>query len=326
MSEPTDSPASSSFSRLPRNVWVVTVTSFLTDVSSEMVINLLPLFLANVLGVRTSAIGVIEGIAEATASVLKVFSGWFSDRLGQRKWLAVIGYGISAAAKPFLVVAASWSAVLGVRVADRIGKGVRTAPRDALLAESIQPGQRGLAFGLHRAGDTAGALFGLLIALGIVLATQAGAVALTRNTFQMVVLASIVPAFLAVIVLAFSAAEVRKAGKRATLPRLTLAAFDTRFKVFLLAVVIFTLGNSSDAFLILRAQERGLSVPGVLGMLATFNLVYALVAGPAGALSDRIGRQRLIVAGWMVYAAVYCGFALANAAWHVWGLYALYGV
>jgi len=160
----------------------------------------------------------------------------------------------------------------------------------------------------------------------IVLATQAGAVALTRNTFQMVVLASIVPAFLAVIVLAFSAAEVRKAGKRATLPRLTLAAFDTRFKVFLLAVVIFTLGNSSDAFLILRAQERGLSVPGVLGMLATFNLVYALVAGPAGALSDRIGRQRLIVAGWMVYAAVYCGFALANAAWHVWGLYALYGV
>jgi MFS family permease len=144
---------------------VVTATSFLTDISSEMVINLIPLFLAAVLGVRINVIGLIEGVAETTASLVKVFSGWLSDRMGQRKWLTVAGYGLSTVVKPFLYFATSWTWVLGVRFADRVGKGIRTAPRDALVADSIDENRRGLAFGLHRAGDTAGAAIGLLVAL-----------------------------------------------------------------------------------------------------------------------------------------------------------------
>jgi hypothetical protein len=145
---------------LPANVWVVTATSFLTDVSSEMIFNLVPLFLANVLNAGTAVIGLIDGLAETTASLMKIYAGGLSDRLGQRKWLTVLGYGISTVSKPFLYIANTWGWVLGVRVADRFGKGVRTAPRDALVADSIDEKQRGLAFGMHRAGDTAGAFLG----------------------------------------------------------------------------------------------------------------------------------------------------------------------
>jgi MFS family permease len=310
---------------LPRNVWAVTVTSCLTDISSEMILNLLPLFLANVLGVRTGVIGLIEGLAESTASLLKVFSGWLSDRLGRRKGLAVTGYALSTVAKPFLYIVTSWWGVLAVRFADRVGKGIRTAPRDALVADSIDGRHRGLAFGLHRAGDTAGALIGLLIALGVVWATQAGGVALTRSTFQTVVLISVIPATLGVLALALGARDMPAADVRER-PKLSLRGFEVGFRRFLAVVMLFTLGNSADAFLILRAQERGLNVLGVLGMLATFNLVYTLVSGPAGSLSDRVGRRRLLVGGWLIYGLIYLGFALAGAAWQVWALYAMYGV
>jgi MFS family permease len=283
---------------LPRNVWAVSATSFLTDVSSEMVLNLLPLFLANVLGAKTSVIGLIEGIAETTASLLKIFSGWLSDLLGQRKWITVAGYGLSAVAKPFLYFATTWPGVLLVRFADRVGKGIRTAPRDALIADSVGEDQRGIAFGVHRAGDTAGAFLGILIALLVVWMAQTGSARLERAAFQRVVLVSVVPAVLGVLVLALGAQEARAAGPaRAERPALSLAGLDRRFKAFLAIVVLFTLGNSSDAFLILRAQERGLSVLQVLGMLLTFNAIYTLVSGPAGALSDRVGRRRLMVAG-----------------------------
>jgi len=311
--------------RLPRNVWIVTATSFLTDISSEMVINLVPLFLANVLGVRTTVIGLIDGIAETTASLMKLYSGWLSDRIGKRKWLTVLGYGLSTVAKPFLYFANRWGWVMGVRFADRMGKGIRTAPRDALVAASIAEDQRGLAFGLHRAGDTAGAFTGLAIAAGIIWAAQAGAAGLTRATFQTVVLVSIIPAVLAVLVLALGAREVNIAQKSAA-PALSLRGMDRRFKLFLLVVVLFTLGNSSDAFIILRGQERGLSVLQVMGMLITFNLVYSLLAGPLGALSDRIGRRKLITGGWLAYGLVYLGFALSKTGWHIWLLYALYGI
>jgi len=312
--------------RLPRNVWAASLTSFFMDISSEMVINILPLFLANVLGVRTSVIGLIEGIAEATASLLKLFSGWLSDRLRARKWLAVAGYGLSALAKPFFLIANSWGAVLGARWADRIGKGIRTAPRDALLADSVDESQRGLAFGLHRAADTGGAMVGLIIALGLVWGAQAAAVKLGADTFRLVVWVSLLPAVLAVLSLALGAREVKVAGKKAAPPKITFRGLGKNFLTFMVIVSIFDLGNSSDAFLILRAQERGLNVLGVLGMLITFNLIYALLSTPAGDLSDRIGRKRLIVGGWLVYAAIYLGFALAGAGWHVWVLYALYGV
>lgn len=324
-SQPSTPESRAGLRALPRNVWAVTATSFLTDISSEMIVNLLPLFLVNVLGARTAVVGLIEGIAESTASLLKVFSGWISDRLGKRKAPTIAGYAISTVAKPFLYIVTTWWGVLAVRFADRVGKGVRTAPRDALVADSIREEHRGLAFGLHRAGDTAGALVGLLVALGVVWAAQAGSLALERATFRRVMLFSLIPAALAVLVLALGAQDVSVVERRSA-PRLSLRAFDARFRRFLMVVLLFTLGNSADAFLILRAQERGLSVPGVLGMLATFNLVYALVSGPAGALSDRVGRRRLIVGGWLVYGLLYLGFALAGTAWLIWVLYALYGV
>ncbi len=326
MGTSTDTPAAPTGLRgLPRNVWVVTAASFLTDISSEMILHLLPLFLANVLGVRTSVIGLIEGVAETSSSLLKVFSGWLSDRLGDRKWLTVAGYSLSTLAKPFLVVANTWGAVLAVRFADRVGKGIRTAPRDALVADSIDEKRRGLAFGLHRAGDTAGALIGLLIALGVVYALQGADLTLQRPTFQTLVLISIAPAVLAVLVLAAGAKNVPVTSQRER-PRLSLAGFDPRFKRFLIVMVLFTLGNSSDAFLVLRAQSLGLSVAGVMGVLALFNLVYALISTPAGALSDRIGRRKVIVGGWLAYAAIYLGFGLAGAAWQIWALFALYGI
>ncbi len=310
---------------LPRNVWAASLTSFFMDVSSEMVINIVPLFLANVLGVKTNVVGLIEGIAEATASLLKVFSGWLSDVLGQRKWLAVGGYGLSTLAKPFFYVANTWGTVLAVRWADRVGKGIRTAPRDALLADSIQEDQRGLAFGFHRAADTGGAMLGLLIAFLVVWGAQSTALELGRQTFRTVVLLSLVPAVLAVVSLAIGARDVPVEGRRQR-PSLSLKGFSATFKIFLVIVCIFELGNSSDAFLVLRAQERGLSVLGVLGMLISFNLVYTLISGPAGAWSDRIGRRRIIVSGWLAYSLIYLGFSLAGTSWQVWALYVLYGV
>jgi len=310
---------------LPRNVWAVSLTSFFMDISSEMVINILPLFLSNVLGVGTNIIGLIEGIAEATASLLKVFSGWLSDRLRARKWLAVTGYAISALAKPFFYFASTWQMVAGVRWADRVGKGVRTAPRDALVADSIEEHQRGLAFGFHRAADTGGAMLGLIVALVVVWALQSRSVDLSRHTFQIVVLASLIPAVLAVISLALGAKDVPITSKRER-PKITFKGLGKPFLTFMVIVGLFDLGNSSDAFLVLRAQERGLNVVGVLGMLVTFNLVYTLISTPAGSLSDRIGRQKVIVGGWLAYALIYLGFALVGRGWHIWVLYALYGV
>ncbi|MCJ7658090.1 MAG: MFS transporter [Anaerolineales bacterium] len=321
---PTEEPKTG-WRSLPHNVWAVSLTSFFMDISSEMVINLLPLFLANVLGVRISLIGLIEGIAEATSSLLKVFSGWFSDRVGERKWLAVAGYGISTLAKPFFYVAQTWGQVLAVRWADRVGKGIRTAPRDALVADSIDEKQRGLAFGLHRAADSGGAMVGLLIALGVIWAAQEASVKLGRDTFQTVVLISLIPAVLAVLVLAFGARDVPVSGERAR-PKITLRGLGKPFLIFLVIVGIWDLGNSSDAFLVLRAQSLGTSVVGIMLMLITFNFVYAVVSMPAGALSDRIGRRKIIIGGWLAYAVIYFGFAMAQTSWQAWLLYASYGL
>jgi MFS family permease len=309
---------------LPRNVWAVSLTSFFMDISSEMVINILPLFLSNVLGVKTNVIGLIEGIAEATASLLKVFSGWLSDKLRARKWLAVTGYGLSALVKPFFYVANSWLVVAGVRWADRVGKGIRTAPRDALVADSIDERHRGLAFGLHRAADTAGAMLGLIIALIVVWMAQRSNMVLGRATFQTIVLISLLPAFLAVLSLTIGARDVPVKREREA-PKVSFRGLGRRFAIFMIIVGIFDLGNSSDAFLVLRASERGLNVVQVLGMLVTFTLVYTLLSTPAGSLSDRIGRRKLIIGGWLIYALIYFGLAVARTGWHVWVLYAVYG-
>jgi MFS family permease len=313
-----------SIKKLPRNVWAVSFTSFFMDVSSEMVLNILPLFLANVLGVKTAVIGVIEGVAEATSSLLKLFSGWLSDKLKGRKWIAVAGYAISALSKPFFYIANSWGLIAGVRWADRVGKGIRTAPRDALIADSVEPKKRGLAFGFSRAADTAGAMLGLLIALGVIWLSQSNSKVLAENTFRTIVLISLIPAFLAVLTLAIGARDVKVKAQQ-NLPKFAFRSLGKPFVVFMIIVSIFDLGNSSDAFLTLRAQERGMTVVGILSMLVVFNFVYALISTPAGILSDKFGRRRLIIGGWFVYAAIYLGFAGAQAAWHIFALYVLYG-
>ncbi len=310
---------------MPRNVWVIGLTSLLTDISSEMIIYIVPLFLANVLGVKTGIIGLIEGVAETTASILKLFSGWLSDKLGGRKWLTVLGYGLSTITKPFFYFAHSWGVIAAIRWGDRIGKGIRTAPRDALLADSVTPETRGLAFGVQKALDSAGAVISLLIAAAVVWSTQTAALSLSRSTFQTIILISIVPAFLAVLTLMLGAKDVKRKNE-AALPKFSFRNLGKPFAVYVVIVGIFTLGNSSDAFIVLRAQNLGISIIGILLMLAVFKLIHSLVSIPAGSLSDKIGRKKLIVGGWLVYAVIYFGFAFSVHAWQVWLLYVLYGL
>lgn len=310
--------------KLPRNVKIVAITSFLTDISSEMVINTLPLFLSNVLGVKTYLIGLIEGVAESTSSLLKMYSGWLSDRLGRRKSLAVLGYAISALSKPLFYFAAGWGTIAAARWGDRVGKGIRTAPRDALLADSITADRRGHAFGFHRAADTAGAFCGLLIALGLTWLWQRGGAEIVADTFRAIVLASLLPAFLAVLVLAFGVKET-KVPAAVTLPRFGFKSLGREFRYFIIMVGLFEMGNSSDAFIVLRAQERGLSVVGILAMLLAFNFVYTVISTPAGKLSDRIGRRRVLLLGWTIYALTYLGLALAGSTTHIVLLFIVYG-
>lgn len=314
-----------SLQSVPRNVWALTLTSFLRDVASEMLVHLVPLFLADVLGVRFAIVGIIEGVAETTASLVKIYSGWLSDKLGRRKGLTIAGYGLATLAMPLLLIAQSWPAVLLYRFLDRLGKGIRTAPRDALLADSVAADQRGISFGLQRAGDTAGAFVGLLIAMLFVWRIQANRVSLAPETFHALVLWAMVPATLAVLVLILWVKDV-VLPRQARPPKFSLRGFDRRFQRFLVVVILFTLGNSTDAFLVLRAQNAGATVLIILAMIALFNLVYSLLAGPAGALSDKVDRRMVIVVGWLIYALVYLGFALANRQWQLWALYATYGV
>ncbi len=310
---------------LSRNVIVLGIVSLLTDISSEMTLTLLPLFLANDLGVRTAVIGLIEGIAETTAGITRLFSGWLSDLWGKRKRLTLIGYSLSALSKPLLYVARTWPTVMAVRFVDRLGKGIRTSPRDALIADSSVDGRRGLSFGFHRTADSAGAFIGLGAAAIIVYLAQHNKHLLEVSVYRRLVAYAMVPGFLAAAVLALFVRERAQVRRAAAPPRLSWRALDPGFRMFVLIVIIFTLGNSSDAFLVLRAQNVGLSVFAISLLLVTFNAVYAVVSTPAGALSDRWGRTRVLAVGWLLYAAVYLGFALARSGAHIWALYALYG-
>ena len=314
------------------NVFFLGIVSFLTDVSSEMIFTLIPLFLSNVLGAATTIIGLIGGLSDSADAIFRIFSGWLSDRIGKRKLLAVAGYSISTVAKPFMYLASTWGVVLGVRFSDRIGKGIRTSPRDALIADSVSPEERGKGFGLHRAMDTAGAVLGLSIAAIVIYLVQGGGLALSLKTYQWLVLIGIVPAVLAVVILIRFVKERERKPSPSSRSRpgfnlIKLAAgFDTRFKVFLAVMAVFTIGNSSDFFVILRAQNLGSSVFHIVLMLVLFNATYAAISLPAGKLSDRLGRRRVIAFGWGVYALVYLGFALATNLWQVWLLFAAYGI
>ena len=317
---------------LDPNVFFLGLVSLLTDISSEMIFTLVPLFLSNVLGAGATVVGLVGGLSEGTDAILRIFSGWFSDRIGKRKSLALLGYSLSTVVKPFMVLASSCGAVLAIRFGDRVGKGIRTSPRDALVADSVSARERGKGFGLHRAMDTLGAVLGLTVAAAIIYSVQGGALGLGLKTYRWLVVVGVVPAVVAVAVLAIFVREppsppspTRDSPRKFAWNRLT-AGFDTRFKLFLALMAVFTLGNSSDFFVILRAQSLGSSLVHLVLMLVLFNVTYAAVSLPAGALSDKVGRRRVISLGWTIYCLVYLGFALASSLWQVWLLFATYGI
>ena len=312
---------------LDRNVKVLGLVSLLNDFSSEVTVRTLPLFLANVLGVKTGIIGFIEGVAESTATLLKIASGYWADRLRKRKALTLWGYGLSGFTKPLLYFAETWGLVLAVRFLDRVGKGIRTAPRDALIADVTPEPHRGRAFGFNKAMDKAGAVIGLLLAAWMLSVMQSGQATLTRASYQALVLLAIIPGLGAVLILAAGVREPAILSEKHSKPSpLSWRSLDGRFKAFLGIVVLFTLGNSSDAFLMLRAQTIGLSTMEIFLLVAAFNLVVSASSLPAGILSDHLGRRKLIIAGWLIYALIYLGFAVATSAWHVQVLYLLYGL
>jgi len=310
-----------------RNVFVLGWVSFLTDLSSDMMFTVLPLFLINVLGVGAASIGIIEGLGDGAATALKMVSGWASDRLGHRKWLTAAGYALSTLAKPFLLVASSGGAVLGIRLAERAGKGIRTSPRDALIADSATAETMGRGFGFHRAMDSLGAVMGLAIAAIVIYIVLGSEQSLTMGSFHWLVIIGAVPAALAVLLIVFSVHEKKALPQEHVATNSAPSTIRSRrFVVFLAVMVLFTLGNSATAFPILRADDVGLSPFHILLLLILFNLVYALVAYPAGRLSDKLGRKRVIIAGWVIFAISYIGFGLAASSWHVVLLFAVYGM
>jgi MFS family permease len=305
--------------KLGRNVMALSAVSFLTDVSSEMIYPLLPIFLTGVLGANASFIGAIEGAAETTAALLKLASGWWSDRVRKRKPLVVLGYGIATFMRPLVAVAQSAAQVLLIRVADRVGKGIRNAPRDALIAESVHPSIRGRAFGFHRAADHAGGVLGPLIAFAVLTYHWAP----IRTVFWL----AAIPGVLSFIVLVAFVRDVERAAPApaAAGPDLSLP-LDRSFWRVLAVIFLFTLGNSTDAFLLLRAHELGVPVALAPILWAALHVVKSLSSTPGGALSDRIGRRPTLIMGWTLYAAVYFGFAQASTAWQAWALFGVYGV
>jgi MFS family permease len=303
---------------ISKNVFVLGWVSFFNDLASEMIYPLVPIFLTSVLRAPLSVVGLIEGIAESTANILKVFSGWLSDKLRKRKPLVVLGYSFSALAKILLSLAFAWPIVLLGRFIDRFGKGTRVSARDALITESSENSLRGRAFGFHRAFDSLGAVVGPLIALL--------ALHFLGNQFRLIFFLAFFPAFIGVLFLIFFVKEKKKEVNFSSPFRFSWSKLNPPFKIFLLISVIFSLGNSSDAFLILRAQNLGFSVSLVVLAYVLFNFTYALFSTPAGIISDRIGPKRVLLTGFLLFSFVYLLFGLANSSFFLWFLFPLYGI
>jgi MFS family permease len=332
---------------LPANVFFISLVSLLNDASSEIIYPLLPVFLASVLSATPAVIGLIEGGAESASGFLKLFSGYFSDRRGTRKKPVVFGYALASVVRPLLGYATTWHQVFAVRLTDRVGKGIRSAPRDAMIADSAAPAVRGLAFGFHRAMDHAGAVVGPLIGYALLRIITANRNSPTHIEYEHIFLLASIPAFAAVVVAALCVRETKAArapeDARGTTPdaassladatvatvapqRLSLRGFDANFKLFLCILALFTLSNSSDAFLLLRAREAGISIGTIPLLWAALHASKVLSSLVGGDLSDRLGRKSLIVSGWLLYAAVYAGFAYVSTPGGAWTLFLIYGV
>jgi len=331
---------------LPRNVLVLGIVSFLTDASSEMIMWTVPFYIA-LLGGGAVWVGIVEGLRESLSSLLKLASGWFSDRVGRRKALVAVGYGISTVAKPILALAAAPWHVLGLLGIERVGKGVRTAPRDALIAGAVSEENRGKAFSFHRMMDHGGAVLGLLV--GTVLVAylferfQAAGDRQPIDVFRFMYLVAAIPAALAVVVVVASVRERAGEGKKGVALDLK-AGYDRRFWVFLAALLVFALGNSSDMFLLVRAadilgynvvlseaERAGMAadwsfpwqLPLMFLVLSLAKMIFSL---PGGVVADRIGRAKALAIGWAIYAAVYVLFGFATDAWQAWTLFVAYGL
>ena len=313
--------------KLAPNVRVLALVSLLTDVASEMIYPLLPLFLSTVLGTTAAGLGVIEGLAESVSSLLRLPAGWWSDRIGRRKPLVVLGYGLAAVARPLVGLAHSTGQVLAIRLTDRFGKGIRSAPRDALIADSVAPAERGYAFGVHRAADSLGAVLGPLVAWALLSRHWVD----LRELFLWAAVPGLLSTVLVVLLVretAGAAVVAAPADRAAPVPlaeRLD-GALGRAFWRYLAALFVFTLGASSDAFLLLRASQLGVATALIPILWALLHVVKSSSTVLGGALSDRLGRRPLILGGWAVYAATYLGFALADLQWHAWALFLVYGL
>ncbi len=309
---------SNTSSTLPRNVKLLGLASLLNDIASEMIYPLLPQFLLTVLGGNRVHLGIIEGMADSTASLLKLWSGGRSDRAGRRKRFVVFGYALAAIARPLIGLATTPWHVFAARVVDRVGKGVRTSPRDALIAESTEPGNRGWAFGFHRAMDHLGAAIGPLLASGFLLVWP--------GQLRALFLVTLLPGLFVVTLLVLGLRETTATNPARETVRLTLEPFGRDFRLLLLALVVFTLGNASDAFLLVRAGELGVPTPLLPILWCVFHIAKSGGNLLAGRAVDRLGARPLILGGWVVYALIYMAFALATEAWHVWALFLGYAV
>ena len=307
------------------NIVFLGLISFFMDVSTEMVYPLIPVYLTTVFGATPVLVGMIEGIAESLASLLKVWSGYLSDRFRKKKAIAFVGYSTGLVYKVALLLAGSWGGILAARVVDRFGKGIRTAPRDVMVSESAVPGKEGMSFGLHKALDMAGASLGILLAYFLISAAP------TPTDYRNIFLWSAVPAVLALLMFVF-VREKKHHEKRAPRAPISLAAFreggrriDGRLKLYLAVAFLFTLGNSSNAFLLLRAKNLGFDDRSVILLYFLYNTTAALLSIPAGRRSDKIGRKRVLVAGYLIFSIVYAGFAIVSHPAILVVLFILYG-
>jgi MFS family permease len=307
---------------LSRNVFFLGLMSFFNDLSSEMVAPLLPTFITEFLGAGAFFLGLVEGLADSLASLLKLIFGWISDRIKHRKNLVVGGYSLSAVSRGSLALVVTPWQTLFAWLFNRVGKGIRTAPRDAMIADSCDERQRGRAFGYHRSMDHSGALMGAALASILLTAFELGYRAIFAIAF--------IPVFLGIVLLVLGVRKKERprceGGSKEERLRLSLKPFDRRFKWFLFAVLIFTLGNSSDAFLLLRARQvNGISLALLPALWGVLHVVKAAVSIPGGELSDRIGRKRVILSGWAIYALAYLGFAFLEGYTWIWLLFVVYG-